>query len=76
MDAERPKRKTILRIARIGGGSVLLAVGLLGWILPVIPGWPFVIPGLILLGEEFHWARRTLEWLKKHHPRKMKPKPE
>lgn len=65
MDEQRPKRTPVLRIARIFGGSALLAVGLIGWILPVIPGWPFVIPGLILLGEEFHWARRTLAWLKK-----------
>jgi uncharacterized protein YqgC (DUF456 family) len=70
MDAERPKRKPILRIVRVAGGSALLIVGLAGWILPVIPGWPFVIPGLILLGEEFHWARRTLEWLKKLWPKK------
>jgi uncharacterized membrane protein YbaN (DUF454 family) len=72
MDAERPKRRTIVRVARIGGGLALLIVGLAGWILPVIPGWPFVIPGLILLGEEFHWARRTLAWLKKFKPKKKK----
>jgi uncharacterized membrane protein YbaN (DUF454 family) len=70
MDAERPKGKPMLRVARIFGGSALLVVGLVGWILPVIPGWPFVIPGLILLGEEFHWARRTLAWLKKLKPKK------
>ena len=70
MNAEYPKRTRAVRAARIAGGSLLLIVGLAGWILPVIPGWPFVIPGLILLGEEFHWARRSLEWLKKVRPKK------
>ena len=65
----------MLRLARIIGGSALLAVGIVGWLLPIIPGWPFVIPGLILLGEEFHWARRTLAWLKKFHPKKSPSEP-
>jgi uncharacterized protein YqgC (DUF456 family) len=70
MDAERPKGNALLRLARIVGGSALLIVGLIGWLLPVIPGWLFVIPGLILLGEEFHWARRTLTWLKSFRSKK------
>ena len=60
----------MLRWLRIGGGFVMLLVGILGWLLPVVPGWPFVIPGLILLGREFHWARRTLAWLKNRMPKK------
>ena len=52
------------RWLRIAGGIILLVLGLLGWVLPILPGWAFVIPGLMLLGREFHWARRTLHWLK------------
>ena len=49
---------------------VLIVLGLLGLVLPIIPGWVFLIPGLILLSREFHWARRLLEWLKHRLPQK------
>lgn len=52
------------------GGSLLLAVGTIGWLLPILPGWIFIIPGLMLLGQEFHWARRTLAWIKSRLPKK------
>ena len=51
-------------------GGALLLVGLLGWALPIIPGWLFVIPGLMLLAREFHWARRLLGWFKSRLPKK------
>jgi len=57
------------RVLRIIGGLLLLIGGLIGWILPVIPGWPLVIPGLMLLSHEFHWARRLLAWLKSKMPK-------
>ncbi|MCH8269284.1 MAG: PGPGW domain-containing protein [Acidobacteria bacterium] len=47
-----------------------LVLGLLGWLLPIIPGWAFIIPGLMLLSREFHWAKRTLQWLKRRFPQK------
>ena len=58
------------RVARIGGGFVLLAAGVVGWLLPIIPGWLLVIPGLLLLSKEFHWARRLLEWARERLPNK------
>ena len=61
------------RWLRIGIGFGLMLVGLLGWILPIVPGWAFMIPGLMLLGREFHWARRTLQWLKDRIPKKSVP---
>lgn len=61
------------RWLRMAGGVVLLVVGLLGWALPILPGWLFVIPGLMILGREFHWARKTLEWLKNRIPKKSVP---
>jgi hypothetical protein len=30
-------------------GGILILIGLIGWILPVLPGYPFLIPGLLLL---------------------------
>ena len=60
----------MLRWLRVTGGFALLLVGLVGWVLPIIPGWLLVIPGLIVLGREFLWARKTLDWLKKFRPQK------
>ena len=58
------------RWLRIGAGFSLVFVGLLGWVLPILPGWVFVIPGLMLLGKEFHWARRILQWLRNRLPKR------
>ncbi|MFO7166576.1 MAG: hypothetical protein DIU80_000965 [Chloroflexota bacterium] len=32
-------------------GLVLLAIGVLGLLLPILPGWPFIIPAVVLLGR-------------------------
>ncbi|MBI2815709.1 MAG: PGPGW domain-containing protein [Acidobacteria bacterium] len=61
-----------MRIVRIVSGFVMLFVGVAGLILPIMPGWIFVIPGLVVLGREFHWARRLLNRLKKFHPKNFR----
>ena len=43
---------------RIVGGLVLVGLGLAGLLLPIVPGWLFLVPGLALLSRHFHWARR------------------
>jgi len=48
----------------------MIAAGMAGWLLPIIPGWALFIPGLILLSREFHWARRLLEWFRSHFRKK------
>jgi hypothetical protein len=47
----------------------MMAAGVAGWLLPIVPGWDLFIPGLILLSREFHWARRLLNWFRKHFKR-------
>jgi uncharacterized membrane protein YbaN (DUF454 family) len=47
----------------VGIGLVIL--GIIGLILPIMPGWVFLIPGLVILSERFHSVRRLLEWAKK-----------
>ena len=46
-------------------GWELVLLGIIGLILPVMPGWVFLIPGLIILSDYFAWARRLTEWAKK-----------
>jgi uncharacterized membrane protein YbaN (DUF454 family) len=59
----------VLRIAKVAGGFGLLIIGIAGLLLPIMPGWIFVIPGLGLLAAEFEWARRLLDRVKKSHPK-------
>jgi uncharacterized membrane protein YbaN (DUF454 family) len=52
------------RLFKVAGGFFLVGIGILGIILPVMPGWVFLIPGLVILGEEYSWARSLLKWAK------------
>ncbi|MCA1834769.1 MAG: PGPGW domain-containing protein [Actinomycetota bacterium] len=45
-------------------GFVVLAVGLVGLIAPVLPGWLLIIVGLAILSTEYEWARRALDQAK------------
>jgi uncharacterized membrane protein YbaN (DUF454 family) len=52
------------KILRIAAGVGLILVGIVGLIMPVMPGWVFIIPGLMILAEYSKSARRLLDWLK------------
>ena len=52
------------KVLRIAAGIGLILIGIVGLILPVMPGWIFIIPGLVILGEYFPPARRLVDWLK------------
>lgn len=47
----------------IAGWSLIL-LGLVGLVLPIMPGFLFILPGLGLIAPEIPWAKRTLEWSK------------
>lgn len=42
-------------------GFLLVGLGIVLWILPIVPGWPLLIPGLAILGARFKWARKLLQ---------------
>jgi uncharacterized membrane protein YbaN (DUF454 family) len=54
-------RRRIWRGVRIGAGSLLLALGVLGLFVPVLQGIAFILAGLAVLATEFPWARRWLD---------------
>ena len=62
-------KATLKRWLKIIAGMAMLILGVIGWLLPIIPGWAFFIPGLMLLSHEFHWARRLLGWIKSKFPK-------
>jgi len=45
---------------RKAGGWALLSVGVAGCVLPVIPGIPLLLAGLILLSHDYAWAKGTV----------------
>ena len=53
------------KIFEITLGIILVILGLIGGLIPVLQGWMFGIPGLILLARHFDWAKRILDWAKK-----------
>ena len=51
-------------ILRIASGIGLVIVGVIGLIVPVMPGWIFLIPGLVILADYFPPVRRLVDWAK------------
>lgn len=46
-------------------GVICLIIGVLGWILPILPGWPFIIPAVALLGRRDPMIRYPHLWLRR-----------
>jgi uncharacterized membrane protein YbaN (DUF454 family) len=47
-------------LARKAAGIGLVTLGLIGLVLPIMPGWLFLIPGAALLGVDLASVRRRL----------------
>lgn len=45
------------RALRVLFGAALVAVGLVGLVLPIIPGIPLLVAGLAILGVQHPWLR-------------------
>jgi uncharacterized protein YqgC (DUF456 family) len=50
---------------KILGGMSLIIIGLVGLVMPIMPGWLFIIPGLVILSEYFPPIRRLVDWAKR-----------
>ena len=59
---------------RIALGIILVIIGLIGGLIPVLQGWLFGIPGLIILADYFPPIKRLLTWAKKKAGYKEKSK--
>lgn len=53
------------KLLRIGAGVGLVLIGLVGLVMPIMPGWVFIIPGLMILADYFPPIRRLLDWAKR-----------
>jgi hypothetical protein len=52
------------KVLRISLGVFLVILGLIGLALPIVPQWPMLIPGLLILAEYFPPVRRFMRWAK------------
>lgn len=53
----------------VGLGWLFIVLGLAGIVLPGLQGILFLLIGLGFLAEEYHWARKLLNTLKKRFPK-------
>jgi uncharacterized protein len=62
---------------RNAGGWILVVLGVAGLLLPVLPGAPLLIAGLVLLSAHHRWARNCLRkvklWTQKLNRHQTKP---
>jgi hypothetical protein len=54
-------RRSGKRVAVTIVGFTLVLAGIAGLVLPIVPGWLLIIPGLALLATEYVWAQRLLK---------------
>jgi uncharacterized membrane protein YbaN (DUF454 family) len=50
--------------ASLVAGWLLAIGGIIGVVLPVLPGWPFLLLGVSILSNHYGWARRVTAWLR------------
>lgn len=62
-------KHTVLSALKILSGVVLLLVGLVGNVLPIIPGLLFMAAGVLLLAGEVPWVDRRLIALETRYPK-------
>lgn len=59
-----PPQRGWRAVVRIASGIGLIIVGIIGLILPVMPGWVFIIPGLMILADYYPPIKRLVDWAK------------
>jgi uncharacterized membrane protein YbaN (DUF454 family) len=62
-----------MSVLRMVGGFALVTIGVIGLILPIMPGWIFLIPGMGLLAERYDWAKRLVNWAKQKAKSSISP---
>jgi len=60
-------------VGRIALGVFLVIIGIIGWLLPIVPGWPALIPGLVILSDYIPPLKRVVDWAKAKVEKMRKP---
>jgi uncharacterized membrane protein YbaN (DUF454 family) len=54
-------------------GIICLLLGLPGLVLPILPGWLFLVIGILLLSVDLPFFKGLVQWLEKRIPRIKEP---
>jgi hypothetical protein len=72
-------KNPIVMLIRRGIGIICLIIGVLGLLLPILPGWPFLVPAIVLLGRRDRtlrythlWVRMALRFMRRHKTPSMR----
>ncbi len=57
------------RLCKLTVGWLLIFLGIMGWLLPVVPGTPFILLGLAILSTQSGWMKNRLQLLRRRFPR-------
>lgn len=63
-----PRKKKLMpsvSLWRTAVGWALVCAGVIGLILPIIPGVPLLLGGLVVLSARYRWAAVGVRWLKR-----------
>jgi hypothetical protein len=60
IETDPGQRSLGARVALASGAVVVLILGVIGWILPIVPGLPLIVVGLGMLGL---CSRRAASWI-------------
>jgi uncharacterized membrane protein YbaN (DUF454 family) len=58
------RRSRLWRIVRLAAGWSLVALGIVGLVLPILQGVALILAGLAVLATDLPWARRWLHGLR------------
>jgi uncharacterized membrane protein YbaN (DUF454 family) len=54
-------------MVRTVAGAILAGAGLIGVLLPVVPGWPLLLAAAAVLGPDHPWTKRWRQWFEKRN---------
>ena len=65
----QPTRRPLwFKLLCVAGAAVMFALGVVGWLLPVVTGVPFYVLGLVLLGMASDRVRRWINRAERRLP--------
>ncbi len=59
-------------LKRKAAGFSLLFLGAIGTVLPVLQGLLFIALGLFVLRDQYAWAHRGMDWLRRRWPAQVR----
>ena len=66
LDEQGPRRHYALRVLLLAGAVLCVALGIVGWLIPVLPGFPFYIAAAVMAGMA---SRRVAAFLNRQERR-------